>query len=173
MPKMLKQKEVAPSSSELAGPKDVFLHLFAIIMLYISAVNFLILIFQCINILIPDPLQQARSFAASAAYDKIRFAIASLIVVFPAYLYSTVMLNRTYRAAPAKRNLKIRKWLIYFTLFVASLIIVGDIVSLVFKFLGGELTVKFIAKVLTVLFVAAAIFVYYLWEMRRYDKKEA
>ena len=38
------------------SPKHVFLHLFAIIMLYSSAANFLTLIFQYINILAPDKL---------------------------------------------------------------------------------------------------------------------
>ncbi|KKQ92924.1 MAG: hypothetical protein UT16_C0002G0014 [Candidatus Azambacteria bacterium GW2011_GWA2_39_10] len=35
-------------------PKDVFIHLLAIIALYASATAFLIMLFQYINVLIPD-----------------------------------------------------------------------------------------------------------------------
>src|SRR5438132_4874360 len=43
------------------------------------------------------------------------------------------------------------KWLIYLTLFVAALIIIGDLVSLIYNFLGGDVTIKFVLKALSVL----------------------
>ena len=70
---------------------------------------------------------------------------------------------------PEKRNLRIRKWLIYFTLFAAALIIIGDLVALIFSLLGGELTVRFLLKVVTIFFVAGSVFYYYLWDLRRHN----
>lgn len=153
-----------------AGPKDVFLHLLAIVALYVSGGTFLALIFQYINILIPDPLF-SNQFGLDAAYRTIRWSIATLIVVFPVYILTARFLNKAYLSDSVSRNLRIRKWLLYFTLFVAAIILIGDLVTLIFNLLGGELTLRFVLKVLTVAFVAGAIFGYYLWELRRYGQE--
>jgi len=149
------------------GPKDVFLHLLAIIMLYVSAISFLTLVYQIINISFPDPLEAGR-FISSGINGAIRWSISSLVIVFPVYLLSSWYLNKSYEQAPVKRELRIRKWLIYFTLFVAALIIIGDLVTLINTFLGGGLTLRFILKVLAVLFVAGSVFWYYLWDLRKH-----
>jgi hypothetical protein len=154
---------------EKTGPKDVFLHLLAILTLYASAIAFIALIFQYINVLIPDPLEMQGGYALQSSYQAIRWAIASLIVIFPVYIFSVWYLNKNYIASPEKRNLRIRKWLIYFTLFAAALIIIGDLVALIFNLLGGELTTRFLLKVLTVFFVAGSVFYYYLWDLRRHN----
>jgi len=149
------------------GPKDVFFHLLAILTLYVAAANFITLIFQFINISIPDPLNPYE-YELEAAHTLLRWAISSLIVVFPAYVGTTWFLNKAYSADPAKRNLRIRRWLIYFTLFVAALIILGDLVTLVYNLLGGDFTSRFILKTLTILFVAGSIFWYYLADIRKH-----
>ncbi|MEK7192058.1 MAG: DUF5671 domain-containing protein [Patescibacteria group bacterium] len=152
------------------SPKDVFLHLLSIAALYTSAISFLVLIFQYVNVLLPDPVAPdgAGYYALQSAYSGIRWSIASLIVVFPIYIWVSWLLDRSYKANSLKRNLGIRKWLIYFTLFAAALIIIGDLVTLIFNLLGGELTLRFILKVLAVLFVAGSVFGYYLQDIRRY-----
>ena len=154
------------------SPKDVFLHLLAIVALYASGIAFLVLIFQYVNVLFPDPLSDGYSmYRYSGAYGAIRWSLSSLIIVFPVYLLTTRFLNKSYKKAPAKANLWIRKWLTYFTLFAASLIIIGDLVTLLNNLLGGELTLRFIIKVLAVFFVAGSVFYYYLWEIRKYKSE--
>lgn len=148
------------------SPKHVFLHLFAIIMLYISTANFLTLIFQYINILLPDKLSQL-GYQTSYHSDLIRFAISSIIIVFPALIFISWLLNKNYKKEPATREMKSRKWLIYFTLFLAGLVIVGDLISIIWNFLGGEISFRFILKSLSVLFTSGLIFGYYLWDVRR------
>lgn len=150
------------------GPRDVFLHLLAIISLYATAIGFITLIFQYINVLIPDPLEQ-QYYGLQAAYSVIRWSISALVIIFPVYLISVWYLNKSYAASPEKRNLRIRKWLIYFTLFAAALIIIGDLVALVFNLLGGELTIRFFLKMLTIFFVAGTVFYYYFWDLRRHN----
>jgi len=150
------------------SPKDIFLHLLASVTLYVSAISFLTLLFQLINIGFPDAVLGDNFYRISAAYAGIRWSIATLIVVFPVYIWSSWFLNKNYQASPEKADLSIRKWLIYFTLFIAALIIIGDLVTLINTFLGGEVTVRFILKVLSVLFVTGSVFGYYLHEIRRY-----
>ncbi len=151
-----------------SGPKDVFLHLLVMIALYVSAGNFIALIFQYINVLIPDPLESGDYYGVESAYRIIRFSISVLIVVFPAYILLVRYLNRLYEREPEKRNLATRKWLIWLTLSIAAIIMVGDMVGLVNKLLGGELTLRFVLKVITLFFVAGSVFYYYLRDLRKY-----
>lgn len=147
------------------SPKDVFLHLLAIVTLYASATEFLVLLFQYINLAFPDVLEIG--YRASAM-GLIRWAIATLIVVFPVYLLTSRHLLKVYKKEPAKRDLRIRRWLIYFTLFAAALIVIGDLVTLINSFLQGELTLRFVLKVLTVFFVSGSVFAYYFWDIKKY-----
>ncbi|MEK7516638.1 MAG: DUF5671 domain-containing protein [Patescibacteria group bacterium] len=152
-----------------ASPRDVFLHLFAIVTLYISAFSFGRLIFDYINLFLPDALEMGQYHApARYSYQSMRWSIAALIIVFPAYFFVSRYLLKLYEKNPAQKNLRIRKWLIYFTLFLAAIVIIIDLVTLVFRLLSGELTVRFILKVLTVLYIAGVIFGYYMWELRRH-----
>lgn len=147
-------------------PKDFFLHLLSIVALYVSAISFLVLIFQYANLAFPDLLEQGYYFNSGGAYRAIRWAIASLIVIFPVYVFVTKFLNKEYAKEPEKRELKVRKWLLYFTLFAASLTIIGDLVRLIFNFLEGEITIRFLLKVLAVFFVAGSVFYYYLKDLK-------
>lgn len=147
------------------GPKDVFLQLLNIIALYVSAGMFISLIFSYINVWLPDALSD-NYYTLLAARSSVRWAIASLIVIFPVYVWSVWFLNKGYAAFPEKREMKIRKWLLYFTLFAAGIIIIGDFVTLIYNFLQGELTTRFLLKILTVFTVAGAVFGYYLTQTK-------
>jgi len=143
-------------------PKDFFLHIAAIVTLYISAVSLLTLWFQYINVLFPDQLEFFRDPFSGA----IRFSIASLIIIFPLYLFLTRYLNQEIRKHSEKKNLGIRKWLIYITLFVGGVTVVIDLIVLINTFLGGELTVRFILKVLSILIVIGGGFGYYFYDLK-------
>lgn len=155
------------NSKEKVSPRHVFLHLFVIIMLYAATVNFLTLVFQYINVWVADPLSEIGYYSYNRYYNIIRFALSSFIVVFPVFILTSWFLNKSYLKNPAIREMKTRKWLVYFTLFAAALIIIGDLVSIVFTFLEGEITLRFILKALSILFVTGLIFGYYLWDVKR------
>lgn len=146
------------------SPKDFFLHLLSIVALYASAISFSTLVFQCINYWFPDVL--AGYYSMSSSFESMRWAIAMLVVFFPTHIATSMFLNKEYGVSPEKKELRIRKWLLYFTLFVTALIILGDLVALLLNFMRGELTIRFLLKVLTVFFVAGSIFGYYLWELK-------
>lgn len=151
------------------SPKDFFLWLGAMAALYVSVGSFIALIFQYVNVLYPDTLVRG--------YDPysgpIRFAIASLIIIFPVYVWLTRMINQDIRKHPEKREYGFRKWLIYITLFVAGVSIIGDLVTLVNYFLNGDITARFIVKIGVVLLVAISVFSYYLADLRgRWGKEE-
>ncbi len=145
------------------SPKDFFLHLLAIIALYMSAASLMTLLFQYINVLFPDPLAYSNYSGITGA---IRYAMATLIIIFPVYIFVSKMLNSEYATAPEKREYKLRKWLVYFTLFVAGITIITDLVVLIYNFLGGDLTSRFALKILVVLLVAGVVFWYYQKDLK-------
>lgn len=144
-------------------PKDVFSYLLVIAMFYASVVSFIALLFQYINVLFPDQLD----FYYTRAMDSMRRSISVLVIVWPVYILMSWMLVKEMINRPEKRKISVRKWLIFLTLFIAAITIIIDLVTLVYNFLGGELTIKFFLKLLVVLLVAAFSFVYYLWDLKR------
>ncbi len=143
-------------------PSDFFLHLGIMVALYISAVSVISLLFGIINKVFPDSLNYYYDSASGA----IRMAVAALIIMFPLYLLLGWIYSKQLKATPEKKSLGIRKWLIYFTLFIAGLTLAIDLIVLVYNLLGGEITTRFLLKVLSVLAVAGMIFSYYLSEIR-------
>lgn len=150
------------------SPKDFFLHLLSMLTLYVSAISFGAILFQLVNLQYPDPLN---SYMVTSARDILRQGISSVIIFFPVYIGSVVYLNKMYTQHAEKRNLRIRKWLIYFTLFVASVIILFSLSSLVKHLLDGELTMSFFLKLLSVVFISAAVLGFYGNEIKK-DKSE-
>lgn len=146
-------------------PKDVFLHLLAIITLYISVGSFVALLYGFIDIWLPDTLQNAY-YALEGVYSSIRFSLSALIIIFPAYIITTRFLNKQYQSDPEKRQIRVRKWLVHFTLFVAALIMLGDLVAVVYTFLNGGLTTRFIAQAVSIFAVVGVAFWYYYQDLR-------
>ena len=144
-------------------PRDLFLHFFVIITLYWSTIAFITLIWQYINYFFPDNLEYNTYYTFSGP---VKYAISSLIVIFPLFLFLSFYLNEIYIKEPDVRDSKIRKWLIYFTLFVAGIVMTGDLVVVVNNFLGGEITKRFILKALTIFLISGIIFWYYLNDIK-------
>jgi hypothetical protein len=141
--------------------RDAFMYLEMFSTLYWSAYHLGSLLFDIINVTFPDPAIDRERFAPYAR-SAMRWSIASLIVAFPVFLYMSRLIARDMAADPSKRYSKVRRWLTYLTLFFASSIIIGDVISLLYNLLGGELTIRFILKTLVVAFIAGMIFWYYL-----------
>jgi hypothetical protein len=146
-------------------PRDLFLHLLAVVTLYWSAVSFVTLVWQYVDYFFPDILNRYYNYFSFTG--PIRFAVSSLIIVFPVFILVSWFLNKIYAKESQVRESKIRKWLIYLTLFIASLVIIGDLIIVINTFLGGGITTRFILKALSVLLVAGVIFGYYLDDVRR------
>ncbi|KKP91966.1 MAG: hypothetical protein UR94_C0008G0003 [Parcubacteria group bacterium GW2011_GWA2_36_10] len=144
-------------------PKDVFLHLFGIVTFYLSIVSFINLYIQYIDFLYPDAL----TFYYNSIAQAVRIFTSMLIIAWPFYLLTTWILAKDVKTNKAKREIKIRKWLLYLTLFVSAVTIIVDLIMFVYRFLDGDLSIKFFFKVLVVLVVAGLVFSYYLWDLKK------
>lgn len=139
-----------------------------IVTLYIGVIALITLLFQYINIRVQDPV----NFYLPGALATIRATMASLIVATPVYLFMSRLIEQDMKKHPEKQEMKVRKWLLYLTLFIASLTIIIDLITLIDNFLSGELTLSFVLKVLVVLAIAVAVFSYYLWDIKRSPKQK-
>ncbi len=143
-------------------PKDFFLWLGAMVALYVSAVSFIVLFHTYIEAWFPDELVQY----GDPYSGPIRFAIASLIVMFPLFVWMLRMVHKDIQKDPAKKELWVRRWLVVVTLFIAGLAMAIDVIMLLNSYLQGELSTRFALKALTVFAVLGGIFWYFLEELR-------
>src|SRR3989344_5113229 len=152
------------SGQAKASAKDFFLHLGAIVALYVIAGNFINLLFRIINKAYPEVASYNYYFQSGS---EISLPVATLIIVFPIFVILSSLVNKIYEITPEKRELGIRKWLTYITLFVAGIMLAGDLVMVLYKFLDGQdLTLAFLLKALVVLLVSGVVFGFYIQDIR-------
>lgn len=157
---------MSQSKQSYQTPRDFFLYLLAIFALYSIAVFFGQLVFAYINHTFPDSLNYYDTVNSEA-----RWAVAWLIVVYPVYFFTTRFLMKDIDRHPEKQDMKIRKWLIYLTLFITAITIMIDLVRLINHFLSGQLAIRFILQSLAIVVIAATIFGFYYYDLKRQPGK--
>ena len=149
--------------------REAFLYLVLFATLYITAFDVGVVLFHLIDRALPDPARArfGEDFAAGA-----RAGTAGLLIAFPVYLALSRLVGRSLERDPSGRSSPIRKWLTWLTLFLAALVIIGDLITLVGRLLSGELALRFTLKALVVFAIAAAVFGHYLAALRRDEREE-
>jgi hypothetical protein len=143
--------------------KDFFLHIATTILLFAGTIALLNILFEVINVAFPQ-VTQNEYYNPSRS---ISFPVATLIVVFPLFLFLANLIQKSFVIDPSKKEFAIRKWLIYITLFVAGVVLSGDLITLIYFFLDGqELTTGFLLKILSVLVVIGLIFCYFIDDLK-------
>lgn len=161
-----------PTNTNKMTPKDFFLNLGWFVSLYGSIISFLCLIFGLINYSLVDALNFGY-YGYSYELSFIRSSLAWFIIVFPVYLGITLYMKKLFVLTPEKRELRLRKWFIYLTLFLSSITIVIDLIVLLNKFLDGEISSRFIWKVIATLLTAVLIFTYYIYQLKTETSRTA
>lgn len=144
---------------------DVFIYLGLAISLIWSVVNLLQIVFTAIELKFVDVL--SANLYVDASNSDVRLAMASLVVMFPIYLGLSWYVSSDIRKYLFKQDLPVRKIMIYLTLFITTLTLIGTLVSIIYTYLGGEISVRFGLKALSVFVTALALFAYYYYSLRR------
>lgn len=142
------------------SPKDFFLHLFSTIILYTVVGSLIDLSFTIVNRLFPDTL--SNYFSAGSLI----WPISMLIVLTPLLYLFEHLITRDIVAMPEKRDIWIRRWRIFLTLFLNVATIAGDLIALINTYLNGEISTRFILKVLIVFIISAIVFAYYYLSLK-------
>lgn len=152
-----------------SAPKNFFLQVGIIVSLYASIISFLTFLFNLIDRTFPVNAVGSPYYVYEGYGSAMRFAISTLIVTFPLFIWLSRIYRKSVVADQSLKESKIRKWLLYFTLFLAGLTIAIDLIVLINSFLQGEdITTAFILKILSVLLVALAVFHFYLKDIKGY-----
>jgi hypothetical protein len=159
--------------SQKLTPKFFFLSIGSLVALIATVSAFLNLVFAALDHVFPDVLTASYQYGyVSYSYESMRSALAILIIVFPVFLVLTRLWNRATKKGMGHWDETIRKWVIYLILFLASITIIVDLVTLVRYFVSGEITVRFILKVLVTLVTAGIVGWYYILQLRSIDNKK-
>lgn len=151
-------------------PRNVVLQVGSLIALYLSASFLITLVFGLINISYPSASDTY--WEIESATESIRIGIAMLLVFFPTYLVLTRLMNRFRRVEQGALYQNITKWLIYLSLLIGGLVLLGTLVTTIYTFLNGDLTTRFLLKAATVLVVVGAAFHYYILDAKGVWVKE-
>ena len=143
--------------------KDFFLNLGVFVALYVVVVYVLNLLFTVIDS--AYPLLSNGNYYSS---QSISWPVAVLIIFFPIFIFLQWFLAQEFTHEPERKNVAMRKWLTYVTLFLSGLTLAIDLVTVLYAFLDGqELTTGFLLKVLGVFLITGIVFLYYITDIRR------
>ena len=140
-------------------PKDFFLHVGATVALYVSVIALINLAFEIVNRLLPDQLNNYWSTSS------IVWPISMLVVLVPVLYLLEWLIAKDVSKMLEKKDIWIRKWRIYLTLFLTGATIVGDVITLINTYLNGEISGRFLWKVLILFVVCSAVFKYYFFSV--------
>lgn len=155
-----------PLPTDAGGARDAFFHLLSFVSLYTTVISTIILFFTYINRLFPDAALSQYPTDTTWMASTIRWSIAAIVVSYPLFLWITRILIKEMSAHTEKAVSGIRRWLTYFTLFVTAAALMGDVITLIFYLLEGELSIRFLLKVFVVLAVAGTVFLYYFLSLK-------
>ena len=155
-----------PKKRVSSSPRDAFLHLLAMAMLYTAAFATGTILFEFIDAWLPAATDTSRGFSTGA----LRAAAAALLVSLPILGFTRRTIGRDTSLDPSLRLSPIYRTLAYLTLLVTSLIMAGDLIAAIVCFLSGDLTARFILKASTILLIAGGIYLWFSSDVRREEE---
>jgi hypothetical protein len=158
-----------PKPRPSLSARDAFLYLVMFSSLYYGSWNLGSLLFSFIDRAFPDAASGGP--AGYWTLEGQRWSTAAVIIAFPVFFFLARYISLQIRMNPFKRLSPARRWLTYLTLFVATASLLGDMTTLIFNLLGGDLTVRFLLKVLVVAAIAGSAFAFYLLDLRKEEKE--
>lgn len=152
----------------------------AINMLSFVALSFFVtslgtLCFSVINYLFKDVVSDNSyysSYSNKYIYQTINYAVAVILVAFPIYFLSVRFWLLVFKKDFEKEESSLTKFVTYLFLIVSVVVLAGDLVTIIYKFLQGELTQRFFLKSFTVFVLSSGIFGFYYFERKRVQYKK-
>ncbi len=145
--------------------RELFFYLLSFFTLAIVAVSLGNVWFALANKIFPDELLNSY-----LVYNNLAWPLSALLVTAPIYWLINWQLEKELKLGKLRRQSKIRKVLLYLVLLVASAVVIGDIIGLLYRFFNGELNLLFLFKVVIVLCLGGWTAWYYSWSLH-YDEK--
>ena len=162
-----------PEPAGVGTAREVFLYLLTFTALYVMVVGLVVLFFNYFDLLLPDPAWEKWQFSEESTRSTIRWSLAAVIVACPLFFLLTRSIASDMRRHPEKIRSQVRRWLIYLTLFAASVTLMFDVISLLYYFLEGELSTRIVLKILALCVIVGTVSGYYMVSLRGLDEATA
>ncbi len=151
-----------PTTKPKITAHDFFIHTSLIAFLYVFVISFVNFLLDIINYAFPD----RQDYYVDPYSSSMRLEVSIIIVVFPIVCWLIKTLQKTFIASPERKEVSLRKWFIYLTLFLTAITLAINLIVLINTFLGGEITNRFILKVIAIALVSGSLFYTCLQELR-------
>jgi hypothetical protein len=145
---------------------DAFEHILLFISMYVFAMATAILMHTYVDYYFPENLFTPSSYRSSISNGIILSSLSAIIVSFPLFAFLFLRITKRTKQNPSLRNLRSRKALIYLTLIVAFLIMLGYLIATVYGFISGNISFNFLLHFGVTVLISGLIFVYYLNEIK-------
>jgi hypothetical protein len=155
-----------PERAGVGSARDVFFHLLAFTALYAWVASLIFLLFTYIEFTFPDPASRPSTYVIEATLAGVRIALATILVAYPLFLAVWWFLLREIRRAPEMAKSPVRRWLAFLSLFIGAVMLMGDVITVVYYLVEGDLTVRFLLKVGALFLVTGTLFVYLALTLR-------
>jgi hypothetical protein len=161
----------ARGGSRTASPwprraREAFLHLLTFGALFTWTTTLVLLLFAYIDFALPDPAWRISETFRESILSIMRGQLATLIVSFPVFLILWHYLLGEVRRDPEKTKGAIRRWLAYLTLFVGAIAMAGDVMTLIYFMLEGQLTTRLVLKSTALFLISGSLVVYLALTLR-------
>jgi hypothetical protein len=156
-----------PKPRPSLSARDAFLYLVLFSALHYGAWNLGSLLFEFIDRAFRDPA----SGQYFGGWSSERWYTAAIIIAFPVFFFMAWYTGEQVKRNPFKRLSPARRWLTYMTIFIATVALLGDLTTLIYKLLGGEIEIRFLLKMLVVAIIAGSAFTYYLLDLRKEERE--
>lgn len=147
-----------------------FQYFILFISLYVTASSIAGMLHYLVDTKLPDPVVNNRYNMGYVDDYLLKMYIAGLSVGFPIFAGLFLSVNKQIIDRPAIRNLPDRKKLIYGTLGMTFVIMIGHLIFTIYAFLNGTTTVRSFGHLGVTFLVAGSIFLYLLHDVRE-DRK--
>lgn len=152
--------------SRRTSARDLFFYLLNFFSLALLALSLGRVWFSIINYYFTDRVAQYLNYAL----DGLGWGLAAVLVAAPVYVFISWRIERDLKLNLTRHDSKVRKILGYLAIFIASAVVIGDVIGLLSEFLSGQINARFIAKVIVILIIGLWIIGYYWFKFKTDDK---
>lgn len=158
------------NNPNMLTPKELGMEIGIFISLFTSLISVATVVFAAIDKKFPDIL--SNTYYGDYGYegimsDDIRISISVALISFPIYIGLVWLRSKYFEKHRDRAAIPAMKYQNYVSIFFATLFIVGTLVSVVYNYIGGEISSANGLKALVVIIMAASLFTYYYKSLKR------
>ena len=155
----------APRPTPRLGAREAFLYLVLFASLYFLVWHLTAMLFLMVNTYVADPLNldgpRRYVFGTLHWYEwDRRWHVSMLVVAAPVFVVAFLFASRQVDRNPSARHSVVRRWLGYFTMFLATCAITASLAHLLNSLLTGQGSLRFAIKCFVVVGVGGLTMVW-------------